>query len=227
MYTGCYVRSFTKTKLTFQGLLFYWQPTANRRWQRGTGRSFQQIVEIRASVSTYLHTPWSTVLLEKLTGSQLVKTLSEFYGNRRYITAFTSTGHLPLSWAISIHSMLPHPTHLRHILILSSHRRLGLPCDLFPSEFPATFLYTTLLSPIRATCPADLILVDLITRTILGEQYRSLSSSLCSFLHSPVTLSLLGPNILLNTLSLRSSLSVSDQVSLPYKTRDKIIVLYI
>ena len=31
----------------------------------------------------------------------------------------------------------------------------------------------------------------------LGEDYRSLSSSLCSFLHSPVTLSLLGPNILL------------------------------
>jgi len=32
------------------------------------------------------------------------------------------------------------------------------------------------------------------------KQYRSLSSSLCSFLHSPVTSSLLGPNILLNTL---------------------------
>jgi hypothetical protein len=37
----------------------------------------------------------------------------------------------------------------------------------------------------------------LITRTILGEEYRSLSSSLSSFLHSPVTPSLLGPNILL------------------------------
>jgi hypothetical protein len=39
----------------------------------------------------------------------------------------------------------------------------------------------------------------LITRTILGEQYRSLSSSLCSFLHSLVISSLYGPNIL-NTL---------------------------
>jgi hypothetical protein len=29
----------------------------------------------------------------------------------------------------------------------------------------------------------------------LGEQYRSLSSSLCSFLYSPVTTYLLGPNI--------------------------------
>jgi hypothetical protein len=31
------------------------------------------------------------------------------------------------------------------------------------------------------------------------ENYRSLSSSICSFLHSPDTSSLLGPNILLNT----------------------------
>ena len=46
---------------------------------------------------------------------------------------------------------------------------------------------------------------------------------LCSFLHSPVISSLLGPNILLrtlfsNTLSLRFSLNVSDRVSHPYKT---------
>jgi len=41
---------------------------------------------------------------------------------------------------------------------------------------------------------------DFITRTILGEQYRSLSSSLCSFLHSLVSSFLLDPNILLNTL---------------------------
>ena len=45
-------------------------------------------------------------------------------------------------------------------------------------------------------------------------------------------LTLLGPNILLNTLfsntlSLCSSLNVSDQVSYPYKTTGKIIVLYI
>ena len=52
------------------------------------------------------------------------------------------------------------------------------------------------------------------------------------FLHSPVTSSLLGPNILLttlfsNTLSLRSSFNMSHQVSHPYKTRGKILVLCI
>jgi hypothetical protein len=42
--------------------------------------------------------------------------------------------------------------------------------------------------------PTHLILLDFITSTILLEEYRTLSSSLCSFLHSPVTSSLLGPN---------------------------------
>ena len=77
-----------------------------------------------------------------------------------------------------------------------------------PSGCLIKSLYTPLLSPIHATCPTHLILLDFITRTVLGEQYRSFSSSLCNLLRSPVTLSLLGPNILLstllsNTLSLR------------------------
>jgi hypothetical protein len=70
-----------------------------------------------------------------------------------------------------------------------------------------------------------------INRTKVGEEYRWWSFSLWRFLHSPVTSSLLDPNILLNTLfsntlSLRSSLNVSDQVSHPYKTAGKIIFLH-
>ena len=153
-------------------------------------------------------------------------------GSRSFITAFTSARHLSLSWASSIQFIPTHSTSWRSILILSSHLRLGLPRGLFPSGFPSKTLYAPHLFPISATCPAHLILFDLITRTILGEEYSSLSSSLCSFLYSPVTSSLLGPNILLNTLfsnilSLRSSLNVSDQVSHPYETTGKIIVLYI
>jgi len=54
--------------------------------------------------------------------------------------------------------------------------------------------------PHSATCTTRFNVLDFITRKILGEQYRPLSSSLCSFLYSLVTSSLLGPNILLNTL---------------------------
>ena len=57
-----------------------------------------------------------------------------------------------------------------------------------------------LSSNVRATCPAHLILLDFITSTILVEGYKSFSSSLCNLLNSPVTSSLLGPNILLNTM---------------------------
>ena len=46
---------------------------------------------------TYLLTPWCTVLLEKLTGSQPFKKFPTFYGTRRFITASTSVRHLFLS----------------------------------------------------------------------------------------------------------------------------------
>ena len=60
-------------------------------------------------VHTYLLTPWSRVLLEKLTGFQPVKKFPAFYGTRRFITAFTRAHHLSLSWASSIQSIPPHP----------------------------------------------------------------------------------------------------------------------
>jgi len=154
------------------------------------------------------------------------------HATQRFITALTSVRHLSLSWASPIQSTYPHPTSWRSVLILSTYLCLGLPNGLFPSGFPTKTLYTPLSSPICATCPTHLIHLDFITHTILGEEYKSFSSSLCNLLQSPVTSSLLDPNILLNTmfsntLSLLSSRNVSDQVSHPYKTTGKIIVLYI
>ena len=126
-----------------------------------------------------LLTPWCRALLEQLTGLQLLKKFPAFHGTQRFIAALTSVRHLSLSWASPIQSSYPHPIFWRSILILSTHLRLGLPSGLFPSGFPTKTLYTPLSSPIHATCPDHLIL-DFITRTILGEEYRSFSSSLCN-----------------------------------------------
>ena len=98
----------------------------------------------------FLLTPWCTVLLEQLTGLQLVKKFPAFHGTRKFITALTNVRHLSLSWASSIQSIHPHPTSWRSILILSSHPRLGLPIGLLPSYFPSKTLYAPLSSPIRA-----------------------------------------------------------------------------
>ena len=49
-----------------------------------------EITESTAETDTYLLTPQSRVLLEKLTSFQLVKEFPAFYGTGRFITAFTS-----------------------------------------------------------------------------------------------------------------------------------------
>jgi hypothetical protein len=99
---------------------------------------------------TYPLTPWSRVLLEKLTDLQLVKKFPAFYGTQRFITAFISTRHLSLSWASPIQSIPPHSTSWRFILILFSHLHLSLHIGLLPSGFPTKTLYTPLPSELHA-----------------------------------------------------------------------------
>ena len=127
--------------------------------------------------------------------------------------------HTPTSHSLKIHLYIIFPSMPGSFKWFVSLR--------FPYQNP---VYTSSLQhTCYMPCPS---LLNFITRTILSEECRSLSSSLYSFLHSSVTSSLLGPNFLLstlfwNTLTLHSSLNVSNQVSHPYKATGKIIVLYI
>ena len=86
----------------------------------------------------------------------------------------------------------PNPVHIPTSHLLEIH-----PNSIHPStpsspqwslflRFPHQDPMHPLSSPICATCPAHLILLDFMTRTILGEDYKSFSSSLCNLLHSPV-----------------------------------------
>ena len=117
--------------------------------------------------------------------------------------------HIHTAHLLEIHPNIIHPSTPRSLQ--------WSPFLRFPHQDPIH----PLSSLIRATCLAHHILLDFITRKILGEKYKSFSSSLCNHLHSPVTSSVLGPNISLNTLfsntlSFLSSRSVNDQVSHPY-----------
>jgi len=61
------------------------------------GKSRDQTERLPKSAECPSLTPWSRILLEKLTGSQLVKKFSAFYRTRRFVTVFTSARHLFLS----------------------------------------------------------------------------------------------------------------------------------
>ena len=72
-----------------------------------------------------------------------------------YDCIYNALHYIPLTIYI-IHPYILLSTHI----ILSIHLRLGLSNGLFPSGFPTRTLYTPFSSPIRATCPAHLILLD-------------------------------------------------------------------
>jgi hypothetical protein len=60
---------------------------------------------------------------------------------------------------------------------LSTHLCLGFRSELFSSGIPTQILYAFLVSPMRATCPVHLILLDLTILIIHGEDDKLLESN--------------------------------------------------
>jgi hypothetical protein len=100
-----------------------------------------------------------TNFMDQLTVTQLVKKLPASYRTPRFITVFTRSRNWSLFWASCIQSTTSHHTSLRPILVSSP--------QVFRSE-----LCTHLTSLVRATYPAHLILLGLITLITDGEAYN-------------------------------------------------------
>jgi hypothetical protein len=93
--------SFTVFILRFMASTYFghafWPSGGSYKCDRRVQHILQLLTDDWQTIYTYLFTPWNSVLLEKLIGSQLVKKFPVFYGTRRFTTAFTSARHLSLS----------------------------------------------------------------------------------------------------------------------------------
>jgi hypothetical protein len=78
-------------------------------------------------------------------------------------------------------------------------------------DFPPKNLVFTSLFPESYTCPAHLNLLDLVSWIIIGEDYKSWSSSLCSFLQCSITNYAVPPLCTKHTKHSRTSHNVALQ----------------
>ena len=240
-----------KEEVTYKLLSWTSGPGQTREWEKLQNREVSHYLFFTNITGDMLCKTWRmqyVVHLEEIRNACMnaftflhthLLTYSKVHSHSWEDPQFSASQEIPqILWNLKVHYCVykcsppvpilsqTNPVHTPTSHCLSIHFNITLPSMpgsskfFFPSGYPINTLHAPFLSPICAICPAHLILLDLITWIKFGD-YRSLSSSLCSFLQSPVTSSLLGTNSLFNTLfsntlSLWSSLNVTYQVSHPY-----------
>ena len=129
---------------------------------------------------TYLLTPWSRVLLEKLTGFAANQEIPRILWNPK--VHYRTHKRPPTVPILSQpHPVLTTPSHF-----LKIHLNIILPSTSsspqwsISSGFPTKTLCTPLPSSIRATSPAHLIRLYFITRTILRDELNTGCLFICS-----------------------------------------------
>jgi hypothetical protein len=125
------------------------------------------------------------VLLEKLIITWLLWKFPAFYRTRMFITVLTRACHWSISWARCIQSTPSHPISPRSLIIFFCHLRPGLSSGLFFTGFPAKILYTFLISPMRATCPACCHERSIIIYSLAGLLNLTASSKSTVLINSP------------------------------------------
>lgn len=113
---------------------------------------------------------------------QLGKKSPTFFGIQNFTLLFTRASRLShvLGHMTELHFM----SYIYMLLLLSSHLCLGLASGLFPSSFLIWTVHKVLASPIYATFPVSLILLNFITLKIFDEQNTVWSLSLHYFIQS-------------------------------------------
>jgi hypothetical protein len=121
---------------------------------------------------THSLTPWCRILFEKLTVTQLVKKYPAFLWNPKV--------HYCVHTSLLLDPILSqlNPVHPINPYLPKVHPNVILPPTPRSSQWPLPFRppnqnpVNTSPPPMCVTCPDHLILLDLITLTILSEEYR-------------------------------------------------------
>jgi hypothetical protein len=136
-----------------------------------------RIVEDQGEENVYWLTQWNRVLPEMRTDSQLVKKFLQYYGTRSFITAFSSAPTRPYQFSPCFPIAHFEDTFQYYLPI---YARISQVVS-FP-QASSPYMYFSCL-PFVPHVPPHLIIHELIIRKTFGDEYRSLSSLLCSFLH--------------------------------------------